>query len=256
LNRLSVYHFRLSVVNKWQKKMVKGMLTSFTKADTYYRRDFTNPELRQRVKIAPPRQTLSVDEEDFFMATERPIPGSRRNQAALDIDDMLAGPQQADNSERPMIQAQPLPPPRLSESLIVQDQNGNDIEFYEERSRVGRNVEIVADNANNAIQITQELPAPRQQRASAPPSINQTRKTNAERQKKYVEAQKADPEKKKEYLAQRKAIDEKKSVKKMLLELNSGEKVWEKTQAATKTKYDLKQTSDGKYVSGKYPEFD
>ena len=97
-------------------------------------------------------------------------------------------------------------------------------------------------------------------RPIAPPSVDKqiekTRKTNAERQKKYVEAQKADSGKKKEYLAQRKAIDEKKSVKKMLLELNSGAKLWEKTQAATKTKYDLKKKSDGKYVSGKYPEFD
>jgi hypothetical protein len=262
--KMGIAVFRRSFVTYWsqnlnyngRKKMVRGMLTSFTKADTYYRRDFTNPELKQRVKIAPPRQTLRIDEDDFFMATERPIAGSRRNQEALDIDDSLAGPAQADNSERPIIPAQPLPPPRLSESLIVQDQNGNDIDFYESRSRVGRNVEIVEDNANNAIQITQELPAPRQQRASAPLSINKTRKTNAERQKKYVEAQKSDPEKMKAYLEQRKAIDEKKSIKKMLFELNKGIKLWNKTQAATKTKYDLKSNSDGQYVSGKYPEFD
>jgi hypothetical protein len=80
----------------------------------------------------------------------------------------------------------------LSEPLIVQDANGNNVDFYQSRSRVGRNVEIVEDNANNAIQITQELPAPRQQRATLPQSIDKIRKTNAERQKKYVEAQKAE----------------------------------------------------------------
>jgi hypothetical protein len=65
--------------------------------------------------------------------------------------------------------------------------------------------------------------------------------------------QQADRELKKEYLAKRKAIDEKKTVKKMLIELNSGTKEWNKTQTSTKIKYELKLVN-GKYVSGKFPE--
>jgi hypothetical protein len=68
-----------------------------------------------------------------------------------------------------------------------------------------------------------------------------------------VETQQADRELKREYLAKRRAIDEKKTVKKMLLELNAGTKEWNKTQSATKIKYELKLLN-GKYISGKYPE--
>lgn len=257
--KMGIAVFRRSFVTYWsqnlnyngKKKMVRGMLTSFTKADTYYRRDFTNPELRQKVKVAPPDTTLTIDEPDFFMGTDVTTRGSRKNQDAVDIDDVFP------------LENQPPPPPppppriveaiRLSEPLIVQDANGNNVDFYQSRSRVGRNVEIVEDNTNNAIQITQEVPAPRQLRATVPQSLDKIRKSNAERQKKYVEAQKADQELRKEYEAKRKSIDEKKSVKKMLIELNAGSKEWNKTQASTKVKYDLKLVN-GKYISGKYPE--
>jgi hypothetical protein len=257
--KIGIAVFRRSFVTYWsqnlnyngRKKMVRGMLTSFTKADTYYRRDFTNPELKQKVKVAPPELTLSIDEPDFFMGTDASRRGSRRGQDAVDIPDEPPQPQAGMeiDDQPPRV----LPAIRLSEPLIVQDANGNNIDFYQSRSRVGRNVEIVEDNANNAIQITQELPAPRQQRATLPQTIDKIRKTNAERQKKYVEAQKADQDLKKEYEAKRKTIDEKKSVKKMLLELNAGSKEWNKTQSATKVKYDLKLVN-GRYISGKFPE--
>jgi len=131
----------------------------------------------------------------------------------------------------------------ISQRIPVTDQNG-------------QTRDLIAERAAGQMNILPEYFAVG--RPIAPPSVDKqkTGQSNAQRQKKYVEAQKADSVKKKEYLAQRKAIDEKKSVKKMLLELNSGAKLWEKTQAATKTKYDLKKKSDGKYVSGKYPEFD
>jgi hypothetical protein len=60
ISQIGINVFRRSFVTYWsqnlnynnRRKMVHGMLTSFTKAETYYRRDFTEPELRQKVKIA------------------------------------------------------------------------------------------------------------------------------------------------------------------------------------------------------------
>jgi hypothetical protein len=93
--KIGIAVFRRSFVTYWsqnlnyngRKKMVRGMLTSFTKADTYYRRDFTNPELRQRVKVAPPDLPLTINEEDFYMGPEASRRGSRRGQDAVDIPD-------------------------------------------------------------------------------------------------------------------------------------------------------------------------
>jgi len=246
INRISamgINLFRRSFVTYWsqnmnynnRRKMVHGMLTSFTKTETYYRRDFTEPELRQKVKIAPERRNTEI------------IPGSNPDVAFMNRSPETAvKARQALQRENAARQGSmlgiDLDNVSISERIPVTDQNGQTRDLIAERAAGQMNI----------------LPAVA--RPIAPPSVDKqiekTRKTNAERQKKYVEAQKADSGKKKEYLAQRKAIDEKKSVKKMLLELNSGAKLWNKTQAATKTKYDLKKKSDGKYVSGKYPEFD
>ena len=252
INRISamgINVFRRSFVTYWsqnmnynnRRKMVHGMLTSFTKTETYYRRDFTEPELRQKVKIAPERRNTEIiegeDEDIAFMnrLSEAAIKArqelQRANATRLDEQGSMRG-----------IDVDNLP---LSQRIPAIAQNGQIIDVIGERA---------AGRMNNIL--------PAAARPIAPPSVDKqiekTRKTNAERQKKYVEAQKADSVKKKEYLAQRKAIDEKKSVKKMLFELNSSPptKLWNKTQAATKTNYDLKKNSDGKYVSGKYPEFD
>ena len=218
--------------------MVHGMLTSFTKTETYYRRDFTEPELRQKVKIAPERRNTEI------------IPGSNPDVAFMNrLPETAVKARQALQRENAARQGSmlgiDLDNVSISERIPVTDQNG-------------QTRDLIAERAAGQMNILPEYIAVA--RPIAPPSVDKqiekTRKTNAERQKKYVEAQKADSGKKKEYLAQRKAIDEKKSVKKMLLDLNSGAKLWNKTQAATKTKYDLKKKSDGKYVSGKYPEFD
>ena len=214
------------------------MLTSFTKTETYYRRDFTEPELRQKVKIAPERRNTEIIEgENPDVAFMNRLP-----ETAVKARQALQRENAARQGAMASIVLDNLP---LSQKIPVKDATGQTIDLIAERSAGQMNIlpEYIAVA-----------------RPSTPPSVDKqiekTRKTNAERQKKYVEAQKADTVKKKEYLAQRKAIDEKKSVKKMLLELNSGAKLWEKTQAATKTKYDLKNKSDGKFVSGKYPEFD
>ena len=215
------------------------MLTSFTKTETYYRRDFTEPELRQKVKIAPERRNTEIIEgEDPDVAFMNRLP-----EKAVKARQALQRENAARQGAMVGIDVDNLP---LSQRIPVTDQNGQRRDLFAERA---------AGQMNNILPEYIAVARP-----NAPPSVDKqiekTRKTNAERQKKYVEAQKADSVKKKEYLAQRKAIDEKKSVKKMLLELNSGAKLWNKTQAATKTKYDLKKNSDGKYVSGKYPEFD
>ena len=220
------------------------MLTSFTKTETYYRRDFTEPELKQKVKIAPERRNLEINEglnEDIAFMNRLSEPAvkarqelQRANAARLDVQGSMRGID---------VDVDDLP---LSQRIPVRDAAGQNRDLFAERA-AGRMNNILPEYIAVA-------------RPIAPPSVDKqiekTRKTNAERQKKYVEAQKADSVKKNEYLAQRKAIDDKKSVKKMLFELNKGTKLWNKTQAVTKTKYDLKKNSDGKYVSGKYPEFD
>ena len=250
INRISamgINLFRRSFVTYWsqnmnynnRRKMVHGMLTSFTKTETYYRRDFTEPELRQKVKIAPERRNTEIIEgqnPDVAFMNRLPETAVKARQALQRENAARQGSMLGIDLDNVSI---------LSERIPVTDQNG-------------QTRDLIAERAAGQMNILPEYIAVA--RPIAPPSVDKqiekTRKTNAERQKKYVEAQKADSGKKKEYLAQRKAIDEKKSVKKMLLELNSGAKLWEKTQAATKTKYDLKKKSDGKYVSGKYPEFD
>jgi hypothetical protein len=138
----------------------------------------------------------------------------------------------------------------------VQDGNGNNVDVYQARAQ-GRGIIQVVDNEDEADSVVevrrQPLASPRPQGRVVPRPAAEVRKTNAERQKKYVETQQADRELKREYLAKRRAIDEKKTVKKMLLDLNAGTKEWNKTQSATKIKYELKLLN-GKYISGKYPE--
>jgi hypothetical protein len=255
INRISamgINLFRRSFVTYWsqnmnynnRRKMVHGMLTSFTKTETYYRRDFTEPELRQKVKIAPERRNTEIIEGEhadiaFMNRLSEPAVKARQ-----ELQRANAARRDAQGSMRGIdVDVDNLP---LSQRIPVTDQNGQRRDLFAERA---------AGQMNNILPEYIAVARP-----NAPPSVDKqiekTRKTNAERQKKYVEAQKADSVKKNEYLAQRKAIDEKKSVKKMLFELNKGTKLWNKTQAVTKTKYDLKKNSDGKYVSGKYPEFD
>ena len=224
------------------------MLTSFTKAETYYRRDFTNPELKQRVKLDPPDRRLTIDEEDLFMGP---------NRQAVDIDDLFSRNRQPPPPPEPrpaspiVLIAQP-----LTQRLIVQDGNGNNVDVYQARAQGRGNIQVVdnEDEADDVVEVRrQPLAAPRPQGRVVPRPAVEVRKTNAERQKKYVETQQADSQLKREYLAKRRAIDEKKTVKKMLLELNAGSKEWNKTQSATKIKYELK-LANGKYISGKYPE--
>jgi hypothetical protein len=255
--KIGIAVFRRSFVTYWsqnmnyngRKKMIWGMLTSFTKAETYYRRDFTNPELRQRVKLDPRGQILTIDEPDFYMGGQEqgqaPKPANKTI-TSVDIDNIPA--------TQPPPQPVILPAVRLTQPLIVQDANGNNVDFYQARAQGRGNIQVVDDeDDDNEDEVQQPQPPPRPRGRIVPRPVAQIRKTNAERQKKYVETQQADRDLKKEYLAKRKAIDEKKTVKKMLLELNAGSKEWNKTQSATKIKYELKLVN-GEYISGKYPE--
>jgi hypothetical protein len=260
--KIGIAVFRRSFITYWsqnmnyngRKKMIWGMLTSFTKAETYYRRDFTNPELRQRVKVAPPERDLTIDEEDFYMGGQEqgqlPKPANK-TVLALDIDGQPPPP-----PPPPVI----LPAIRLTQPLIVQDANGNNVDFYQARAQGRGDIQVVNNDDDNEDEDEDEItvrqqpvPVPRPRGRIVPRPEAEIRKTNAQRQKRYVETQQADRELKKEYLAKRKVIDEKKTVKKMLIELNSGTKEWNKTQTSTKIKYELKLVN-GKYVSGKFPE--
>ena len=153
------------------------MLTSFTKTETYYRRDFTEPELRQKVKIAPERRNTEIIEgEDPDVAFMNRLP-----ETAVKARQAL----QRENAARQgSMLGIDLDNVSISERIPVTDQNGQTRDLIAERAAGQMNI----------------LPAAA--RPIAPPSVDKqiekTRKTNAERQKKYVEAQKADSGKKKE----------------------------------------------------------